>query len=121
MRALCIVEGKVTRQRRPCFTNTVIGPQINLFIFHRPPKALDKNVVAPGATAIHAHGDRVLQQQPSEGRTCELGTLIGVENFRPPYLASASSTASRQKSTSMVIDSLHESTRRLNQSTTAAR
>jgi len=31
-----------------------------------------------------------------------------------PYLASASYTASRQKSTSMVIESRHASTRRLN-------
>jgi hypothetical protein len=36
-----------------------------------------------------------------------------------PYRASASSTASTQKSTSSVIDSRHARTRRLNQSTTA--
>src|SRR3984885_15871099 len=72
MRPLCIVEGEVTRQRRPCFTNAVVGPQIDLFMFHRPPKALDKNVVPPGAAAIHAHGDRDLQQQPGERRTGEL-------------------------------------------------
>src|SRR3954454_8490043 len=84
MRPLCIVEVEVTRQRRPCFTNTVVGPQIDLFIFHRPPKALDKNVVPPGTAAIHAHRNRVLQQQPREGHTCELRPLIGIENLRPP-------------------------------------
>src|SRR5580693_8755751 len=100
MRPLCIVEGEVTRQRRPCFTNTVVGPQIHLFVLHRPPKALDKNVVPPGTAAIHAHGDRVLQQQPGEGRARELRTLIGIENFRAAISGGASSTASRQKSTS---------------------
>src|SRR5664279_5735967 len=84
MRPLRIVEGEVTGQRRPCFTNTVIGPQIDLFIFHRTPKALDKNVVPPGTAAIHAHGNLVVQQQPGEGRACELRTLIGIENLRPP-------------------------------------
>jgi hypothetical protein len=38
-----------------------------------------------------------------------------------PWRASASSTASRQKPVSWVIDSRHDSTRRLNQSITAAR
>jgi len=38
-----------------------------------------------------------------------------------PCLAIASSTASRQNSTSIVIDTRHDRTRRLNQSTTAAR
>src|SRR3984885_1133546 len=84
MRSLCIVESEVTRQRRPCFTNIVVGPQIDLFILHRPPKALDKNVVPPGTAAIHAHGDRVLQQQPGERRAGELRTLIGIENLGPP-------------------------------------
>ena len=49
-------------------------------MFHRPPKALDKNVIPPGTTAIHAHSDRVLQQQPGERRACELRTLIGIQN-----------------------------------------
>src|ERR1700728_3344428 len=80
MRVLCIVESEVTRQRRPCFANTVVGPQIDLFMFHRPPKTLDKNVVPPGAAAIHAHGNRVLQPQPGESRACELRTLIGIHN-----------------------------------------
>ncbi len=38
-----------------------------------------------------------------------------------PWQASASSTASKQNSTSNVINSRHARTRRLNQSTTAAR
>src|SRR3954453_4423247 len=89
MRPLCIVEVEVTRQRRPCFTNTVVGPQIDLFIFHRPPKALDKNVVPPGTAAIHAHRNPVLQQQPRKGPTCKLATLIGIEKPRPPGGAEA--------------------------------
>jgi hypothetical protein len=38
-----------------------------------------------------------------------------------PCRTNASSSASRQKSTSMLIDTRHASTRRLNQSTTAVR
>src|ERR1700710_1985361 len=111
MRPLCIVEGEVTRQRRSCFTNTVVGPQIDLFMFHRPPKALDKNVVPPGAAAIHAHGDRDLPQQPGERRTGELASLIVIKFLARPLRATAPSTASGQKPTSIVIDSRHERTR----------
>jgi hypothetical protein len=74
MRPFCIAERKVTRQRRPCFTNTVIGAQIDFFIFYRPPQALDENVVTPGTAAIHADRDAVLNQQPGEGGTGELRT-----------------------------------------------
>jgi hypothetical protein len=38
-----------------------------------------------------------------------------------PYLTSAASSASRQNATSSVMETCQESTRRLNQSTTAAR
>src|SRR5208282_4597573 len=54
MRPLCIVEGEVARQRRPCITNTAVGPQIDLFVFHRPPKPFDEHIVSPGAAAVHA-------------------------------------------------------------------
>src|SRR5271154_4697211 len=79
----CLKSWRFHSVEQPCFTNTVVGSQIDLFMFHRPSKALDKNVVAPGAAAIHAHGDRVLQQQPGERRTGELASLIGIENFGP--------------------------------------
>ena len=35
------------------FANAVIGAQIHLFVFHRPPQTLDKYVVPPSAAAIH--------------------------------------------------------------------
>src|SRR5664279_1930614 len=40
MRPLRIVECEVTRQRRPCFTNTVVGPQIGEWRGASQPRAL---------------------------------------------------------------------------------
>ena len=93
-----MVEGKVTRQRRPRLPNTVAGPQIGLFVLHRPPKAVNINVIPQGTTAIQAHGNRVLQQQPGEGRACELHALILSKTSGRPDRVSASPTASRQSS-----------------------
>ncbi len=55
--------------------DTVIGVQIDLLIFDRPPQPLDKDVVAPRAAAIHADRDRVLQQQAGECGAGELAAL----------------------------------------------
>ena len=42
--------------------DAVVGPQIHLFILDRSPDALDEDVVAQRAFAIHADGDRVADQ-----------------------------------------------------------
>src|ERR1700733_7594267 len=42
MRPLCIVEGEVTRQRRPCFTNIVVRPQIGELRGTSQPRALSE-------------------------------------------------------------------------------
>ena len=95
----------------------------------------DEDVIAPAALAIHADLDPFFFESPGEGRasklhpsdedlspgTPELATLIGVEDLRFSFAESVSSRASMQKEVSIVIDSFQASTRRLNQSTTAAR
>src|SRR5439155_25818515 len=59
------------------------GPEIDLFVFDRAPEPLDEDVVAPGALAIHADRDRVLDQQAGELGAGELAALVGVEDLRP--------------------------------------
>src|SRR4051812_27354209 len=137
MRPPCIVEGEVMGQRGAGLADTVVSAQVNLLVFHRSPQPLDENVVPPGAAPIHANRDPVLQQQPRErGAAQAIHRFAATRSSEPtdavillsvlkisgrPCLASASSTASRQKSTSIVIDRRHDRTRPLNQSTTAAR
>src|SRR5208283_5248370 len=121
MRPLAIVEVQIPAERSTCVANSVVGMQIDLLVLDRSPQPLDKDIVAPRAAAIHADRDRVLQQQASECGAGELAALSVLKISGRPYLANASSTASRQNSTSMVIDSRQARTRRLNQSITAAR
>ena len=39
-----------------------MGPQIHLLVFHLAAQPLDKHVVPPGAAAIHADRDLLVQQ-----------------------------------------------------------
>lgn len=51
MRPLLVVEPKIIGQIHSGFTGRPVLMQINLFVLHRPPHALDENVVvdpAPG-------------------------------------------------------------------------
>ena len=126
MRADPIVEIQILAKRRTRIANAVIGAQIHLLVFHRPPQTLDEYVVPPSAAAIHVDGDAVLVQQPREGRTRELAALIRIENLRlavarPAAAVPLPSTASSQNSASSVIDKRQAKTRRLNQSSTAVR
>src|SRR4051794_25542322 len=116
-----IVKRQVPPERGACIAHAVIGPQVDLLVFHRAPQPLDEHVVPPGAAAIHADADRLVLQHPGEGCAGELAALVGVEKSGLPWRAMASRTASRQNSASRVIDNRHASTRRLNQSSTAAR
>ena len=121
-----IVKSQVPAERSTRIAYAVIGPQVDLLVFHRAPQPLDEHVVSPGAAAIHADADRLVLQHPREGRAGELAALVGVEDLRfavtrPAAAVPLPCTASRQNSASSVIDSRQASTRRLNQSSTAAR
>ena len=116
-----IVEVQIPADRGAGLADAVVGVQIDLLVLDRSPDPLDEDVVAPGALAVHADRDLVLRSAAGEGLAGELAALIGVEDLRLSVLASASSSASMQKAASIVIDSRQASTRRLNQSTTAAR
>ena len=99
----------------------VVGVKVDLLVFDRFPDALDEDIVAPSALAIHADGDIAGRQSAREGLTRELAALVGVENLRRPVFRQASSSASTQKAASIVMDTRWPRTRRLNQSTTAVR
>src|SRR3954453_2672016 len=77
-----IVKGEIPAERSARLAHAVIGPQIDLLVLHRAPEPLNKDVVPPGATAIHADADRLVLQHPREGRAGELAALVGVEDLR---------------------------------------
>ena len=103
IRPAAIVELQIPAKRRACLGDTVIGPQIDLLLFHRAPEPLDKDVVPPGAPPSHADRNPLFLQQLREGHTGESATLIGVEISGLPCRANASFTVSRQNFVSSVI------------------
>ena len=58
--------------------------QTNLLVFDRFPNALDKNIVAPGALAVHADRDFAGDQNAREGFARELAASVGIEDARRP-------------------------------------
>jgi hypothetical protein len=118
MRAQSIVEIQISTERGARDANAAVGVQVDLFVFDRFPDALDEDIVAPRALAVHADRDFVGDQNVGEGLAGELAVL---KISGLPCFARASSSASTQKSACIVIDTRWLSTRRLNQSTTAVR
>jgi hypothetical protein len=59
-------------------------------------------------------GDPVFDQCASECRADELAALIGVEDFRLAVTSQSILQRLDQNAASIVIDTLHDSTRRLN-------
>src|SRR5437588_4279944 len=55
-------------------------PQIDPFVLHGPPQALDKDVVLAAPASIHADLDPVIPQHLSKLIAGELRTLIGIED-----------------------------------------
>src|SRR5256714_68305 len=54
--------------------------QVDPFVLHRPPQALDKDVVVAAPASIHADLDPVIAQHCGELVAGELRTLIGIED-----------------------------------------
>src|ERR1700741_102481 len=54
--------------------------QINPFVLHGPPQALDKDIVVAAPAAVHADLDPVIPQHLGELITGELRPLIGIED-----------------------------------------
>jgi len=56
--------------------------QIDPLVLHRPPQALNEDVVVATTAPIHADLDAMIQQHPGERFTGELRPLIGIEDAR---------------------------------------
>ncbi len=61
--------------------------QIDPFVFHRFPQALDKHIVPPGATPVHAELAPQILDCLHELMRGELAALIGIHNLRPAMAA----------------------------------
>src|ERR1700675_4258108 len=77
-----IIEIQISAEGSPRDADAVVGMQINLLVFDRFPNALDENIVAPGALAVHADRDLAGDQNARKGFPRELAALISIEN--PP-------------------------------------
>ena len=77
-----VVEVEIDPQTGLGGRDRVVGFQINLLVLHAAPQALDEDVVAPAALAIHADRDLVVLEHLREVQAGELAALIGVEDFR---------------------------------------
>src|SRR6266702_708690 len=86
MRSSGIVETEITADGGAGVADRLVSSEIDLLVFDRAPQPFDKEVVAPGALAVHADGDGVLDQHAGEGRAGELAALIGVEDIRRAVL-----------------------------------
>src|ERR1035441_1646235 len=87
VRASGVVELDVARDLASGFANRLVGVQVDVLVFERTPEALDEDVVAPAALAVHADLDAFFFEPPGEGFAGELTALIGVEDLGPAVLA----------------------------------
>ena len=83
MRTPSVVEGEIAADRVPRLGHAGIGAEVDFLVLDRPPEALNEDVVALGALAIHADGDLGSLQHLDEVNRGELAALVGVENVRP--------------------------------------
>lgn len=87
MRPPCVVERQISTQAFPSRRHAVIGAQIYLFIFDRPPEPFDKDVVSPRAFAVHADLDIGILQGLDEVYGRELAALVGIHDLGLSMLA----------------------------------
>jgi hypothetical protein len=95
--------------------------QVDPFVLHGPPQALDKDVVVAAPASIHADLDPMVPQHLGKLVAGELRPLISIEGARLADRARASLSASMQNPAASVLDSRQDSTRRAAQSMIATR
>src|SRR5690349_23244917 len=95
--------------------------QVDPFVLHGPPQALDKDVVVAAPASIHADLDPVIPQQFGKLVAGELRALISIEDAGIAEPSEASLSASTQNPAVSVFDSRQDSTRRVAQSMIATR
>jgi hypothetical protein len=120
VRSAAVVEVEIAANRFAGLGHAVVDAEIHLLVFDAAPQPLDEDVVSPRTFAVNADRDAVLDQPAGErgARDCEPWS---VSKFSGLPCSSASSNVSTQNAASMVIDTRHDRTRRLNQSSTTVR
>ena len=78
MWASAVIEAEVSSNAGPSLGHAGIGTQVYLLVFDGSPEAVDKDVVALGAPAIHADLDLARGQHLDEVNGRELAALIRV-------------------------------------------
>lgn len=116
-----IVKGQISANAATGLGHGLVGVEIDLLVFDRPPEPLDEDIVRQTPLpsiemAISAFFSTAVK---SIEVNCDPWSLLKISGL--PSRASASSTASMQKAASIVTDSRHDRTFRLNQSTRAQR
>lgn len=56
--------------------------QVNIFVFHAAPEALDEDIIESPSSTVHADQYLMVLQAPGKVVTGELGPLVGVEHHR---------------------------------------
>jgi hypothetical protein len=60
-------------------SDTIVGLEINLFVFQSSPEALNKDIIQPSALAVHADFDAVIFQYIGKIFTGKLSALVAIE------------------------------------------
>jgi hypothetical protein len=111
MRTLFIVKGDPRSDAALGIATVDIALEVNILVFQRPPEPLDEDVVHPQRPRPSME-----MATPAAARApvkaaevnCEPRSVLKISGL--PNFASASSSAARQKETSIVFDSRHAST-----------
>ena len=82
MESFGVVPVKIRPQAAVGIGHRRILHDVNVVVFDRPPKSLDKNIVKDPPAPVHADPDIVLQQNPDERHRRELNSLVTVEYLR---------------------------------------
>jgi hypothetical protein len=121
MWATAIVRNEKPADQGARLAGAFIGLEINLFIFDAAPEPLDKDVVAPPPLLSRLIAMLAVNSAPVKAAAvnCEPWSVLKISDL--PCLANAPSRTSTQNAAFMVFDTAHARTRRLAQSSTAAR
>ena len=104
------------------FRNAFVRVQVDFFLFKRFPEALDEDVVAPSALAVHERDAVLIANQRNKILVGELRALVGVEDLRQSRTFRSLRARRRCRSrSSTLFECRHANTRRVAQSRTAKR
>ncbi len=82
MRPELIIEGQIAAHPLVGVADSLVGVQIDLFIFETPPQPFDEDIVPPPPRPIHTDLNAVSLQESRKLLAGELAALIGVEDLR---------------------------------------